>query len=60
MALCPQRGEDTWKRAVEIQQDVAGIPVACVTLLCHKSSAQTTTQRAARKLLHQESGDPDT
>src|ERR1039457_4439539 len=29
-------------------------------LLCHNSSTLTTTQRAARKLLHQESGDPDT
>src|ERR1039458_10697956 len=29
-------------------------------LLCHKLYAQTATQRAARKLLHEVSGDPDT
>jgi hypothetical protein len=29
-------------------------------LLCHKSAAQTTTQRTARKLLYQEAGDLDT
>src|ERR1035441_2540802 len=29
-------------------------------LLCHKSSARTTTQRAAGKLLHKESGDLNT
>src|ERR1035437_2274080 len=33
---------------------------ACLLLLCHKLYAQATAFRAARELLHQESGDLDT
>src|ERR1022692_2102167 len=35
-------------------------PACFLILLCHKLYAQTATQRAARKLLHEVSGDPDT
>jgi len=35
MALCPQRGQDAWKWAVEIEQDVAGIQISDVRTEIH-------------------------
>jgi len=48
------------KQKMARRQRIRDLRERLLVLLCHKSSAQTTAQRAAGKLLHQEPGDPDT